>query len=120
MAKIDIVVATDGSTIDINGSGQLEVKAGGIGASQIANGAVDGTTLQGGGGTALGLKTGTPAQRLSAYPLVPGTDITNMLKTVVSSPETELTGTTATVIATYTPAANGQFLVLVKFTVKTA
>ena len=42
----------DGSTIDINGSNQLEVKAAGISATQLATGAFDQVTITGGAGTA--------------------------------------------------------------------
>ena len=44
---------TDGITLDQSGAGStLEVKSSGIGATQLATGAFDGTTISGGGGTA--------------------------------------------------------------------
>jgi hypothetical protein len=46
----------DGSTVDVNGSNQIEVKAGGVGATQVSSSLVDGTTLQGGAGTSLSIK----------------------------------------------------------------
>jgi len=46
-----IAVQVDGSTIDINGSNQLEVKAAGVSATQLATGAFDQVTILGGAGT---------------------------------------------------------------------
>jgi hypothetical protein len=62
-------------------------------------------------GSANYLASTDPAFKLSAYPLVPGTDVTNLSKTVAKAVETGLTTTTATTIVTFTPTATGLFLV---------
>lgn len=61
-----------------------------------------------------------PAAKLSAYPLVPGTDMTNLTKVVTKDIAKELTGITATTVLTFTPAADGVFIVKLALTVKTA
>ncbi len=52
-----------------------------------------------------------PAASISAYPLVPGADVKGISRVVAKAVETELTATTATQIATYTPTAAGIFAV---------
>ena len=55
---------TDNITLDQSGTGsKLEIKAGGVGPTQIATAAVDGTTITGGGGTALSV-VASPANKL--------------------------------------------------------
>jgi len=71
-------------------------------------------------GAATYLASTDPAAKLSAYPLVPGVDVTNLSKTQAKAVETELTTTTATTIVTFTPTAVGLFLLKVIVRVVTA
>jgi hypothetical protein len=64
--------------------------------------------------------TTDPAYKLSAYPLVPGVDVTGLGKVVAKAVAVELTTTTATTIVTFTPTANGVFYVKLILSVRTA
>jgi len=71
-------------------------------------------------GAATYLASTDPAAKLSAYPLVPGVDITGLGKIQAKAVETELTTTTATTLVTFTPAATGLFLLKAVVRVVTA
>lgn len=130
-------VTTDGTTLQGNGTAgsPIAVKNAGITATQIATGAVDGTTLTGGGGTALGIKasgvtatqiasgavtaTGLATSAFDGKTLTGGGGTAASLNSTTGT-EVELTTLTATTIATYTPASAGPFLLTVYFRVVTA
>jgi len=61
-----------------------------------------------------------PAYKLSAYPLVPGVDVTNLGKVVAKAVATELTTTSATTVATFTPSAAGLYIIKAAVVVLTA